>query len=66
MLNFKENYHFLRLGGGGTNFLQGGGSKCLFPIETHITCDFLLSPPPLDPRMNYLMNSLFIRAIIIT
>ena len=26
---------------GGSNFFQGGGgSNCLFPIETHITCDF--------------------------
>ena len=24
---------------GGSNFFQGG-SNCLFPIETHITCDF--------------------------
>ena len=41
MVNFKENYHFSRFqgvqlfpGGG------GGGANCLFPIETHITCDF--------------------------
>ena len=41
-------------GGGGSNFFRGGGggSNCLFPIETHITCDFPgggpdpLSPPP--------------------
>ena len=26
-------------GGGGSNFFQGG-SNCLFPIETHKTCDF--------------------------
>ena len=38
-------------------FPGGGGSNCLFPIETHITCDFpggpdLLSPPPpLDPHL---------------
>ena len=26
---------------GGSIFFQGGmGSNCLFPIETHITCDF--------------------------
>ena len=25
---------------GGSNLFQGGGSNCLFPIETHITCDF--------------------------
>ena len=36
---------------GGSNVFQGGGSNCLFPIETHITCDFpgggvrTLSPP---------------------
>ena len=42
MVNFKEIYpegvqHFT----GGSNFIQGGGgSICLFPIETHITCDF--------------------------
>ena len=52
MVNFKENYHFSRFrrgsnifqvgGGGGSNFFQGGGGgcNCLFPIETHITCDF--------------------------
>ena len=40
---------------GGSNFFQGGGSNCLFPIETHITCDFPrggpdpLSPPPPPP-----------------
>ena len=66
MVNFKENYHFSRYqrgsnifqGGGGSNFFQGGGgSNCLFPIETHITCDFPggrpdpLSPPPLDPHL---------------
>ena len=58
MVNFKEIYHFSRFqrgptfsrGGGGSNVFQGG-SNCLFPIETHITCDFPggiripLSPP---------------------
>ena len=54
MVNFKEKYHFSRFrreykyfffffffwgGGGGSNFFQGG-VHCLFPIETHITCDF--------------------------
>ena len=59
MVNFKENYHF----SGGPTFSRGvqlfqggGGSNCLFPIETHITCDFPgggpdpLSPP-LDPHL---------------
>ena len=45
MVNFKENHHFSRFQGGaniyqgGSNFFPGG-SNCLFPIETHITCDF--------------------------
>ena len=47
MVNFKENYHFSRFlrgsnifQGGPTFFRGGGGSNCLFPIETNITCDF--------------------------
>ena len=44
---------------GGSNFFQGG-SNCLFPIETHVTCDFpggvrtpCPPPPPrpLDPHL---------------
>ena len=46
MVNFKENDHFSSFhrgpnifqGGGGSNFFQG--SSGLFPMETHITCDF--------------------------
>ena len=42
-----------------SNFFQGGGgSNCLFPIETHIICDFpggggvrTPCPPPLDPHL---------------
>ena len=37
MANFKENYHFQGSGRGPT-FSRGGGG--LFPIKTHITCDF--------------------------
>ena len=51
MVNFKENYRFLRFqrgsnifqgGGGGPIFSRAGGgggvgSNYLFPIETHIT-----------------------------
>ena len=48
MVNFKEIYHFSRFqrgsnifqGGGVQLFPGGGGSNSLFPIETHITCDF--------------------------
>ena len=66
MVNFKEIYHFLRFqrgsnifqGGGGVQLFPGGGSNCLFPIQTHITCDFpggggVPDPPvpPLDPHL---------------
>ena len=34
---------------------KGGGSNCLFPIETHITCEFPGGPDPLslplDPHL---------------
>ena len=33
--HFPGGSNFFQVGGGG-----GGGSNCLFPIETHITCDF--------------------------
>ena len=58
---FQRNLSFFKVpegvqhfpGGGGSNFFQGG-SNCLFPIETHITCDFPGGPdllsPPLDPH----------------
>ena len=44
MVNFKGTYRFSRLQMG-SNFFQGvklfpGASNCLFPIETHIICDF--------------------------
>ena len=60
MVNFKEIYHFQGSRGGPT-FSRGGfqllpgGSNCLFPLETHITCDFPGGPeplsPPLDPQL---------------
>ena len=64
-VTFIENYHFPRFQrgsnifqGGGVQLFPGGGggSNCLSPIETNITCDFPgggsgpLSPP-LDPPM---------------
>ena len=52
------------VGGGGSNFFQGGsGSNCLFPIETHITCDFpgvVRTPcPPLDAHLLVFICRLF-------
>ena len=49
MVNFQRNLSLFKVpdgvqhlpGGEGPTFFQGGGgSNCLFPIETHITCDF--------------------------
>ena len=46
-------------GGGGPTFSRVGGSNCLFPIDTHITCDFpggggsRPPVPPLDPQLGY-------------
>ena len=46
MVNFNKIYHFSRFQRGptfsrGVQLFQGGGGfNCLFPIETHITCDF--------------------------
>ena len=61
MVNFKEIYHFSRfqvrsnIFQGGPAFSRGGGSNCLFPIETHISCDFPGGPgppvPPLNPHL---------------
>ena len=47
---FQRNLSFFKVPKGVQHF--PGGSNCLFPIETHITCDFPgggsgpLSPPP--------------------
>ena len=60
MVNFKEINHFswfqrgsnIFQGGGGLQLFPGGGGyNSLFPIETHITCDFSGggSGPPAPP-----------------
>ena len=65
MVNFKEKLSFFKVSegvqhfpGGPTFSRGGGGSTCLFPIETHLTCDFPgggvptpCPPPPLDPHL---------------
>ena len=51
MVNFKKIHHFSRFQRGGVQLFPGG-SNCLFPIETHITCDFPGgggSGPPVPP-----------------
>ena len=49
MVNFEEN-SFFKVPEGVQLFPGGGGSNCLFPIETHITCDFPGgSGPPVHP-----------------
>ena len=59
MAYFKESYHLSRFQRG-SNFFQwggGGGSNCLFPIETHITCDFPGgSGPPVPPLGPHLFH----------
>ena len=52
MGTFKENYHFPRCQGD----LEGGGGGGLFPIETHITCEFSGGP---DPISMYLEDHIF-------
>ena len=57
MVNFKEILTFFKVPEGVQHFPGGGGgSNCLFPIETHITCDFpggVRTPcqTPLDPHL---------------
>ena len=66
---FQRNLSFFEVpegvqnfpGGGGPTFSRGGGgSNCLFFIETHISCDFpgggvqTPCPPPLDPHLGVL------------
>ena len=55
---------------GGSNFFQGGGSNCLFPIETHILVIFQEGSgppvPPLDPHLGRLkeQNGLLKRGLL--
>ena len=69
MANFQEKYHFSMFRRG-SKFFQGdptftrggggGGSNCLFPIVTQITCDFPGGgPDPLSPSGSALGCDLF-------
>ena len=64
MVYFKEDYNFPRFQRGSNIFSRGvqlflgggGGSNCLFPIKSHITCISrgVQAPcPPLDQCMQY-------------
>ena len=65
--SFSGSNIFQGGGGGGPTFSRGGGgSNCLFPIETHLTCDFPgggggSGPPvpPLDPHLEKLQKGTF-------
>ena len=60
MVNFTEIYQFFKVPERVQLFPEGGGVQfALFPIETHITCDFPGGsghpvPPPLDPHLEML------------
>ena len=51
LFNVPEGVQHFPGGKGPTFSRGGGGSNCLFPIETHITCDFPGggSGPPVPP-----------------
>ena len=70
---FQRNLSFFKVPEGGSNIFQeggfqlfpgGGGSNCLFPIETHITCDFpggAGSGPPVPPSGSALVCQQVVR-----
>ena len=62
---FQRNLSFFKVSEGVQHFPGGGGgggptfSSCLFPIETHITCDFPGgSGPPVPPSGSALATCL--------
>ena len=68
MVNFKEIYRFSRLQMGsnffrGSNFFQGV-SNCLFPIETHLICDFpegVRTPAPSGSALGAALTASWLR-----
>ena len=77
MVNLNKIYHFQGSrgvqhfpggGGGGPTFSRGGGSNCLFPIDTHITYDFPgVGPdplsPPLDPHLDKMSGLIWTQTV---
>ena len=68
---FLRKLSFFKVPEGVQNFPGGPtfsrGSNCLFPIETHITCDFpegVGSEPPVPPLDLHLSNNFLGRTII--
>ena len=75
MVNFKEIYRFSRLQMG-SNFFPGGPtfskgvSNCLFPIETHLICDFTEGvrtpcPPPSGSPLGAALTASWLRLLYI-
>ena len=69
MANFKEIYHFSRLQRRVQHFPGGvqlfpGGFICLFPIETHITCDFPEGGPDPCPPSGSALDCIVARCLI--
>ena len=60
---FRGGPTFSRGGGGGVQLFPGG-STCLFPIETHITCDFpegVRTPCPPPPSGSTFVNAVYLK-----
>ena len=55
----SEGVQHFPVGRGPTFSRGGGGSNCLFPIDTHITCDFPGgSGPPVPPLDSHLTSQI--------
>ena len=65
---FQRNLSFFKVPEGVQHFPGGRGSNCLFPIETHITCDFPWGGggrtpcPPSGSALGFLEKSLKIKS----
>ena len=62
---FQRNLSFFKVPEGVQHF--PGGSNCLFPIETHITCDFPGGgPDPLSPLWIHTCPNTCLRRVLVT